>query len=609
LEAIPVIKKSIRNKLIVLLLVTTIVPFGSSIIITYFYTKEYLKNQAIQENSNLLYQGKLNLESYINEINQLTLSLYNNPDFINYLRSSNSRDHYYSIDIVKNVISTILYAEDNIERVHIAFAKDDRIISASKRSTVVFSKKLKRVNEQSYEKAKNSSFNMYIEPMHKQLFTSKNETQKNVISIHRSFTNIPSDEVLAYITLEISPDKIYEISENLYNRDAEEFFILSPEGDLIYRSDYGMSNQQDQEWIKKILETENESGTIEWKDDSFNGVMIYDQMSPSAGGWRLVKRVSYAALYESAFRVAGINIMFGIIGLSLVVLATLFVSVKITSPIKALLKNIQEVEKGNMKVQFESFGEDEIGMLGHRFKQMIEKINHLINREYKLELENKTNQLKVLQSQINPHFLYNALQSIGTVALKNKVPQIYSLITHLSKIMRYGMNMNEDIVPLMKEINYNKAFLLLQKERFGDHLEYDIQVDDEVKNVKVPKMLLQPIIENYFKHGFDIRDGIGEIKVECRKTDDYLHISVSDNGIGIAENHLKEIYEYFQAGSIRRDGEQTNIGLKNVYTRLKLYYGESARLQLENKQEGGLLVTIILPISVEGGKNESTHSG
>ncbi|WP_044748459.1 sensor histidine kinase [Bacillus alveayuensis] len=603
------IKKSIRNKLIVLLLVTTIVPFGSSIIITYFYTKEYLKNQAIQENSNLLYQGKLNLESYINEINQLTLSLYNNADFINYLRSSNSRDHYYSIDIVKNVISTILYAEDNIERVHIAFAKDDRIISASKRSTVVFSKKLKRVNEQSYEKAKNSSFNMYIEPMHKQLFTSKNETQKNVISIHRSFTNIPSDEVLAYITLEISPDKIYEISENLYNRDAEEFFILSPEGDLIYRSDYGMSNQQDQEWIKKILETENESGTIEWKDDSFNGVMIYDQMSPSAGGWRLVKRVSYAALYESAFRVAGINIMFGIIGLSLVVLATLFVSVKITSPIKALLKNIQEVEKGNMKVQFESFGEDEIGMLGHRFKQMIEKINHLINREYKLELENKTNQLKVLQSQINPHFLYNALQSIGTVALKNKVPQIYSLITHLSKIMRYGMNMNEDIVPLMKEINYNKAFLLLQKERFGDHLEYDIQVDDEVKNVKVPKMLLQPIIENYFKHGFDIRDGIGEIKVECRKTDDYLHISVSDNGIGIAENHLKEIYEYFQAGSIRRDGEQTNIGLKNVYTRLKLYYGESARLQLENKQEGGLLVTIILPISVEGGKNESTHSG
>ncbi len=609
MEAIPVIKKSIRNKLIVLLLVTTIVPFGSSIIITYFYTKEYLKNQAIQENSNLLYQGKLNLESYINEINQLTLSLYNNADFINYLRSSNSRDHYYSIDIVKNVISTILYAEDNIERVHIAFAKDDRIISASKRSTVVFSKKLKRVNEQSYEKAKNSSFNMYIEPMHKQLFTSKNETQKNVISIHRSFTNIPSDEVLAYITLEISPDKIYEISENLYNRDAEEFFILSPEGDLIYRSDYGMSNQQDQEWIKKILETENESGTIEWKDDSFNGVMIYDQMSPSAGGWRLVKRVSYAALYESAFRVAGINIMFGIIGLSLVVLATLFVSVKITSPIKALLKNIQEVEKGNMKVQFESFGEDEIGMLGHRFKQMIEKINHLINREYKLELENKTNQLKVLQSQINPHFLYNALQSIGTVALKNKVPQIYSLITHLSKIMRYGMNMNEDIVPLMKEINYNKAFLLLQKERFGDHLEYDIQVDDEVKNVKVPKMLLQPIIENYFKHGFDIRDGIGEIKVECRKTDDYLHISVSDNGIGIAENHLKEIYEYFQAGSIRRDGEQTNIGLKNVYTRLKLYYGESARLQLENKQEGGLLVTIILPISVEGGKNESTHSG
>ena len=175
-----------------------------------------------------------------------------------------------------------------------------------------------------------------------------------------------------------------------------------------------------------------------------------------------------------------------------------------------------------MNVKFQSLGNDEMGYLGARFNEMIGKINRLINREYKLEIENKTNQLKVLQSQINPHFLYNALQSIGTIALKNNVPQIYSLINHLSKIMRYSMNMDQDVVPLANELNYIEAYLLLQKERFGDQLDYKINATEEVKPVLIPKMVIQPIIENYFKHGFDDRYGVGAILVECNKNGSFL---------------------------------------------------------------------------------------
>ncbi len=322
----------------------------------------------------------------------------------------------------------------------------------------------------------------------------------------------------------------------------------------------------------------------------------------------MVKRVPYDTLYESAINITKINFMFGIIGLLLVILATTFVTFKITSPIRILLQNIQQVEEGNMKVQFETLGNDEIGILGYRFKQMIEKINLLINREYKLELENKTNQLKVLQSQINPHFLYNALQSIGTVALKNNVPQIYTLVTHLSKIMRYGMNMKEDMVPLIKEINYTKAFLLLQKERFGENLEYSIVADEEVQIVSVPKMILQQIIENYFKHGFDIRDGVGKILMECKREETFLVINIRDNGVGVTDERLKEINQHIENENNTREGIATNIGLKNVYVRLKLYYDNLATLQLKNQEEGGFLVTIKLPIDMEGGTYESDHS-
>ncbi len=588
-------------------MITTIVPFGSSIIITYLYTKNSIENQVVKESRNLLYQGKLNLENYMNELNGLTLSLYKNPDFINYMRSPNQQSNYLTIGIVKNVVQTLLYTSETVNEVHVSFEGNNRVISASKKSTVVFSNRNSDSNEESFSKAKNSPYHMYIEPkfaQHEQAINSS----KNIFNIHRAFTNVPEEDVLAYISLEISPKKIINLSRNLYNQEKEEFYLLSSDGEVIYSSNFDLSKHgYRQQWIQRILETEEDSGSLEWKEDTFNGMMMYDQLPASAGGWILVKRVSFAHLYESPLSVAKLNILFGVIGLSLVVLATLFVTFKITSPIRILLQNIQQVEKGNMKVRMESFGPDEIGLLGFRFQQMIERINTLINREYKLELENKNNQLKVLQSQINPHFLYNALQSIGTVALKNKVPQIYSLITHLSKIMRYGMNMEEDIVPLKNEITYTNAFLLLQKERFGEHLEYIVEVEENLYDVKVPKMILQPIIENYFKHGFDIRDEVGRIYLYCYKEQEDLVVKIRDNGTGVTNARLLEIQTYFQSEAVNTVGEKTNIGLKNVYVRLKLYYDNRATLHLENDVDGGFLVTMRIPIEMEGEANESNH--
>lgn len=596
-------KKSIRNKLIALLLIITILPFGTSIIITYYQTKEAFKDLVVQENSNLLYQGKINLESYLEELNNLTLSLYNNPDFINYMRAPDKEDNYLTIGIVRNVLQTILYAEENITRVQISFAEENRGITASKRSTVVFSDRISNAYEDAYKRAQLSPYNYNID-------TTQLQEGRNVLYVHRALTNVPSDNVLAFITLEVGTEKILELSENLYNKENEEFFILSATGELIYSSNPMVaSKKEEQQWIPEIMKSEATQGTMEWDNGQFQGVMMYDQTELAVGGWILVKRVPYTTLYDNAFVVTKINILFGVIGLCLVILASLIVSFKITSPIRVLLQNIQQVKEGNMNVQFPSLGNDEIGILGYRFKQMMERINLLINREYKLEIENKTNQLKVLQSQLNPHFLYNALQSIGTLALKNNVPQIYTLLTHLSKIMRYGMNMEEDMVPLKKEINYLKAFLLLQKERFGESFEYEMEIKEEALDIEVPKMILQPIIENYFKHGFDIREGVGKIEIYGKIIDEYLHLTLRDNGVGVSEGRLTEIYRLLTEGKPASDVEETNIGLKNIYTRLQLYYNNLAALHLENHPDGGFMVTLKLPLGVGGDESESNHRG
>ncbi|MGM0878027.1 MAG: sensor histidine kinase [Bacillota bacterium] len=602
-------KTSIRNKLIILLLLITIVPFGTSIVITYLYTKESLKDQFVQENVNLLYQGKVNLEGYVGELKNLTLSFYNNDDFMNYLRNPGQEDDYIAQRSVENVILTILYAEKNINRVNIALEENNQNVSVSKRSGVVFSTLFNNLDKENYEKSRNNPSHIYIEPMHVLQEKSTAEDKKKrrgVFTLHRALIDIPSNVLLGYISLDIAPDQIINISQKLYVKDKEEFYILSPEGELIFRSNKEVS--EDEEWITRLIKNTESNGIMEWEKDSFSGMMIFDKISESSGGWILVKRIPYTSAFESALSVAKINIIFGIIGLCLVIMATFFVSFKITSPIRVLLQNIKKVEEGNMDVHFKSLGNDEIGILGDRFKQMIGKINHLINREYKLELENKTNQLKVLQSQLNPHFLYNSLQSIGTLALKNNVPKVYTLVTHLSKIMRYGMNMDEDLVLLTKEIDYTKAFLLLQKERFGDQFEYSLHFDEEVITNMVPKMILQPIVENYFKHGFDSSDdSIGQLIIIGKREADHLVITVRDNGKGISENRLNEIYQSFIQEKQRIDTDGTNIGLRNVYFRLKLYYGERAAFHIENHDGGGILVTIKLPIETGGGTDESDY--
>lgn len=597
------IKRSIRNRLIVILLTITIIPFGTSIVITYYYTKESIKDQYIEENVNLLYQGKLNLEGYIDELKDLTVSFYNNPDFVKYLRAGGKDQSYLTLDLIKDVMVTLLYAENNINRVTITFPENENevyhYVSVSKQSTLTFSSTNQLPYEYYFEKAANNRYFLTIEPMHRQ----PGDRNDNVITFHRALIDAPQLTKLGYISIDILPDQIFELSENLYHKDTEQFHIISPEGNRIYSSN--SQSIQEMDWYMQILDAEDDAGTLDWNNDTYQGIIIYQKLPESAGGWMLVKQIPYLSLYESALSVAKINILFGIIGLVLVILATFFVSFRITYPIRVLLQNIRQVEKGNMEVQFESLGQDEIGMLGHRFKKMMHRINQLINREYKLELENKTNQLKVLQSQLNPHFLNNALQSIGTLALKNNLIQIYTLVTHLSEIMRYGMNIDEDMVPLVKERDYIQAYLLLQKERFGESLLYSLEFDENILNMNIPKMLLQPIVENYFKHGFDIRDDVGVIIIKGAIEANKLVIRIQDNGIGISKQKRNDIYASIQ--DERTQGEGSNIGLKNVYHRMKLYYGQQANLQLENHVDGGLVVTIQLPVEMEGELNEGNY--
>jgi len=271
---------------------------------------------------------------------------------------------------------------------------------------------------------------------------------------------------------------------------------------------------------------------------------------------------------------------------------------QITKPIKQLTANVWRVEQGDLSAPFVATTNDEIGLLNRQFQRMIQRIDRLIKREYRLALENRTNELRALQSQLNPHFLFNALQSIGTTTLQGDRKIAYRSITGLSQMMRYSMNNEQTIVTLKQEVDHLQAYIRLQQQRFPERFRYIVDVPWHLNDIEVPKMILQPFAENYFKHGFQQQLAATEnyLAYKVRTDGGRLIIQIENSGAILETGRLEEIDRKMRMHRNPEDLETSGIGLHNIYERLLIFYGEQANMTLSSSAvEGGFKIVIRIP--------------
>ncbi|MEH7081653.1 sensor histidine kinase [Neobacillus drentensis] len=587
-------------------MLVTVLPFGSSIAITYYQTTKSLNNRFVSTNHDLIVKGEEELTVYLEDVAQMSSVLYRYTPFMNVMRDGLSRNLGSNQEEVRRALAYLFNTRPEIEQMHlyIDIGKDSytnyhsRISGRGKYISIFSHPYYSRLTR--YE-----GFSL-IEPPH-EIYSYNNisvipdSEKKKVLSFHNILRDVPSDKLLGFLSIDINLSKISAIAGRLFTKDMEDLFIMDDKGVIIYSSNESMIGKENKEkWFEQVKKVSSTTKSMEWKDKQFSGVIVHDKFSAPYKNWYIVKRIPYDVLYQSARETALINILIGIVTLVIVLIATMFVSFKITAPIKVLIDNMKKVEKGEFEADFDSLGNDEIGMLGRHFKLMISKINDLIEREYKLDIENKESQLRVLRSQINPHFLYNALQSIGTLALKSKAVPVYSLLTSLSKIMRYSMNMKEDIVPFISEEMHVKSYLLLQKQRFDEQFEFEVNVSKEVQEILIPKMILQPIVENCFKHGFDQRLEKATIQIEGKLLDNgMVYICVRDNGVGVNEEELNRIRQELCNEGSKEEKQRETIGLKNIYDRLQIYYANQAQMWIDSNEESGFTVTVQFPMVIQ----------
>lgn len=413
------------------------------------------------------------------------------------------------------------------------------------------------------------------------------EQKNGFFDYYQSIIRIKNKQPAAVIRLEI--DRSFAASLNQSHAANGEFLcILNQNGQLLF-SGSELLDEIDSDTLKKISGIASaQSASLEIGGKKWLCISCLDDRF----GMQLVSFCPMQQIDTQISFILKSSLLLGMVTWLLAALATFLIVRLTTAPLTAFSRRMKEVGNGNFSPIEENGGSRELLALSRSFNEMVSHIDELINQNYVSEINEKTARLAALEAQLNPHFLYNTLQAIGTEALLNDQPQINRMLASLAANLRYSIK-SGDPVRLKDEIVYVNNYIMLQKMRFEERLHVQIEISDEYDNFLIPKISIQTLVENSILHGFDDTTEAISIRIHASRKGELLQIQVTDNGCGIDEAHLQELKSEFQ--NYLTPGHIGKIGLANLYSRLQILYQGKASLEIESSPHHGTAVTLLLP--------------
>jgi two-component system, sensor histidine kinase YesM len=408
----------------------------------------------------------------------------------------------------------------------------------------------------------------------------------NVLSLAKAIVNPLTNEVAGVILIDLKLDFIKNVIESIKIGKSGFIFIMDKDGNVVYSPVNSTVYHIHPSWI-----AEKKSPPIEKEIDSHKFQIIYNTIPDI--DWKIVGVFSLDETTEVVSKVQGFTLIIAIVTLLIGSMISLFFASTITNPVKKLMDLMGKVEEGRFDLRFHAKYEDEIGQLGNSYNKMIQKVEKLIELVYQEQKSKREAELKILQAQIKPHFLYNTLDTIQWMAQEYKAYKIVELVNALTTLFRIGLNKGNEFISVEEEIEHVKSYLIIQMTRYESKIEYEIQIDEAVKKYQVLKLTLQPLVENAIYHGIRNKRGKGKITISIRQKNDALELSVHDTGIGIEKEHLQELNHSLETMS---DERKKGYGLFNVNERIKLTHGSQFGITVESKYQVGTTIIALLPI-------------
>ena len=573
-----------------------VVSFGALVafaLFTYFiislqYTQSTVLENSTEYTSQLIGQVNNDIDSYISYMENISFIVANNSDVRDYLFTENltwERSGQLQ-ERIGTLFQTVSDTREDITNIALLPDRREPLINDGRAELNPYTD---IAELEWYQKALAAEGQAVISTSHVQnAIAGKYDW---VVTLSRSITNKASPGVQGVFFVDLNYNSISDLCERISLGDRGYIYILDENGGIVYHPQQQLiySGMKD-ELISEVMDTDTPSFLT---DDG----RLYTVSRSEATGW-IVVGVSYVSeLMAGADEARATYLLVAMVLLAVAMLLAFVLSDKITRPIKSLELSMKEVEKGNFShVALEVRENNEIGRLSRNFNTMTREIQNLMEQSEKEQQAKRKYELKVLQSQINPHFLYNTLDSIIWMAEWGKNQEVVKMTSSLARLLRRSISNEQEVVTIEEEIDYTEAYLTIQKMRYQDKLEYEIEVDPDIRKEETVKLVLQPVVENAIYHGIKYKEGKGLIQIRGFREEGSIILRVQDDGRGMDQDTLEHIFEKHV-----RDTKSNGVGLQNVHERIRLYYGTAYGLSFESEPGKGTTVRIRLP-----GRREET---
>lgn len=407
--------------------------------------------------------------------------------------------------------------------------------------------------------------------------------------IHNFYGTGNSDGV---VFIDLNYNAIIDLCEQNSIGDKGYVFILDQDGNIVYHpSQQQLYNELQTENIDTVMNADSDIVVTREGDDE----KIYTLSHSETTGWTIVGCVNMAELLKDSREANNIYVMTAIVLVAIAMILSSFIARSITLPIQKLRDSMKKVQEGDFKAaDVVITSQNEIGSLTTSFNAMTHRIEELMEENVKEQEQKRKIELKALQSQINPHFLYNTLDSIIWMAEGKKYEDVVLMTASLARLLRQSISNEDETVLIGQEIQYVKSYLTIQKMRYKDKLEFEINVDPFINSVHIVKLVLQPIVENAIYHGLKYKESKGLLTVTGYQKNQNAVIEITDDGVGMDEETLNHIFEKHKV-NYRSNG----VGVYNVQKRLCMYYGKEYGLHYESEPGHGTTVTVTIPMEQE----------
>ena len=574
--------RSIQNAIFLVMALLVLSTIGIVTVISLNYTRTSVFENTITYTRQLTSQVNNDIDSYINYMENISSMLAENSDVQKFLFGSGMEAEEAGEQLMSQ-FATVLNSRSDIYNVGILQENGKALFN---KGNSYINSYVDIKSQEWYKNAVDNQDSICLSSAHVQHVISGERPW--VITLSRYIPDLAGEKEGGVLFVDLNYSAIRKLCDASSVGKKGYIFILDEEGNIVYHpQQQQLYNELQTEYIDEVMNCKMDYMEL-GEDDSSR---LYTVSRSDKTGWTVVSCSYISELLKRSDQAQELYMLMAVILVAVSLIISSIMSRSITRPIHKLQSSMASIQDGDFQarnVEVDSL--NEIGSLTETFNVMTQKIQELMVQIIEEQKAKRKSELKALQSQINPHFLYNTLDSIIWMAEEGKNEEVVVMTASLAKLFRQLISNDEGEISIFQEIEYCRNYLIIQKMRYKDKLEFEIDLDQDIKNEKIIKLVLQPLIENAIYHGLKYKESKGLLVVKGYSQGEDILFEIKDNGVGMDSETMEHIFERHKV-NYRSNG----VGVYNVQRRIKLSYGQEYGITYQSTLGEGTVATVRIP--------------